>query len=775
MKKILIYLLCLAVFSIYAYSSDRVLSTINIDDIDAGGVDSRSNMGSLFDGNRFYVFYPGFHDGYDQRIKVRELKLKSDGTIERHGMVDLNDIQFPGACTLFDSKIFVVAQESGTNEGTLLRMTFDGSNWSGSHKMPSGVKSKCGVALTVLNNKLYCFYKYTDGSIRLITSENGSDWSDYIEVKSAWLDPDHGTIAATTFINNDNVSKIMVCFTNKDNSVIFLQVVNEEGSNEKSYELNTSVNNVSMIQGSTQGGGKGNIIQVIYSKWNHYKVYKREFSLVKGSFSSEEVLEWGEGNESIIGGDDDYVPGILYAFNTEDQNTMQKHIISFNARFYYDSDNNYARDMKIYTWKSDIMKRDRNDSVVTEYEPSPALCKMIGVIEGPPPYASNGTSFGDWGPMNYFPPASLTYGTAKSTSQENTSNISTDFSINVSLGEFGGGFAYETEKSNSTSISKTIINEISLEQTENNTIGYRIFMKPIIHRKKYYLYDWSGESLGYSIYTFKFDGPYVVYEPYKLSETGDNLNNQNIYSYLHRDIPFDSYDRLVRLPFYWRIGTGNTYSAKLSNTIEHSTSTTQKIEVGVDEEFGDIFKVESEFSYNIEYKMSTTSSMETDFSINIKCPGDANNPDHIKGFDGNFYWLLPTDGQDNWWVPSDYAKDKPWLMTYNLDSISKKFMSVISDVETIEVPKDFVNVYPNPAKDILNIVFNDIIISDVSIEITDIMGNRIKFFSYDDLINKDAITWNLKDMNREIVNQGTYVINILTPDKSITKKFSIIK
>ena len=770
-----IYVIILLVFtSMSSLATERVLSTIGLNDIDAGGVYSRANMGTLFESNRFYVFYPGFHSGYEQRIKVRELKLKSDGTIEKHGMVDLNDIKFPGACTVFDSKIFVIAQDSENNDGSLKRMTFNGKNWSGSHDMPGGVKTKSGIALVELNNKLYCFYKYIDGSLRLTTTENGSDWSSHIEVKTAWLDAKHGTIAATTFIDNDKKSKIMLCFTNKENSIIFFQVVNEDGTNGRSFEYDTPVNNVTLVQGSTQGGRKGNIIQIIFSRWTHYKIWKVEYSVSENRFSGEEVLDWGKGNEEIIGDDSGYVPGTLFAFNSEDQDRKQKYIITFNARFYYGSYNEYYRDMKIYTWKSDLLIRDKNEPVVTDFDPVPSLCKMIGVIEGPPPYTSNDYAFGDWGPDGFFPPSSIEYGIAKTKSKENTSKINSEIGANISIGGVGGGFNYEVENSTSIKKSKTIINQLRIEPTENTGVGYKIFLKPIIHRKKYHLYDWSETDLDISFYTFSFDGPYVVYEPYRLSETDENLNPLDIYSYLDRDKDFESYDKIFDMHFEWRLGEGHEQHVSMTETKEHTSSSSEKIEVGLDEEFGDIFKIDAGYSYNIEYSLATTSSMEKDFTLSFRCPGLATDPDHIKGFEGKFYWILPTDNKDNWWVPDGYERDKPWLMTYDLSNITKH-LGLVSDVNEFSNIFDNVpDLYPIPADKSIIISTGKADGNDRRIFVTDIMGNTLKTFTDKEIMN-ESINWDLSGDNGNTLQNGVYLLHLYSNKKSISKKFVIFR
>ena len=753
-------------------ATDKVFTRIDLDDIDAGGVDSRANMGTFYNSEKFYVFYPGFYDGYTQRIKVRHLKLLPGGKIEKHGMADINDIRFPAACTMFDGKLFIVAQKNESNsEGHLTLRAYDG-DWSNlkSHNFSSGVKTHCGVALVELNNKLFCFYKYTDGSLRLITSEDGFSWSSHIEIESNWLSHSHGTISACTFIDNDKISKIMLAFTNKDNSIIYFKVIHEDGSKGREFHHDKSVNNISMIQGSAHGGTHGNVIQMFYSSWhNDHRIYRFDYSISNNSFSGTEELTWSGGNSEMLGDKDTFTPGTLIEFINDNEFNRQKYLICFISRFYHDNDNNYIRDMRIYSWKSDKLVFNRDDQVVTDYDPSPKLCKLIGVIEGPPPYTSNKYEFGEWGSQGYFPPSSLEYGTQSSSSTENSSNIGSSINADVKISRFGGGFDYEIENTNSHSETRTITNNVRVEITKTNGIGYRVFSKPIIQRRKYKLHDWKDNDLGININLFKFKGPYIVYEPYELTD----VNPDSIRSYLNRSIDFDSYDKFINLDFEWSLGASYGNSVSLTKTEEHKSTSGTEISIGLDSEFGEIFKIESEYGHKIEYSISTTTSMKKEFTLSFNCPAHADSVDHIKYFRGEFYWLKPTKEKDNWWIPDGYEKDEPWLMTYNLKKISKNLGGVILDIDEDEQNKLF-SIYPNPAKDNVSIISNDAINSDIKVIITDVLNNNI--IEFDNRDTKDnSIPWDLKNTNGSKVPQGTYFISIYNGTKVFTEKLIIIK
>jgi type IX secretion system substrate protein len=781
MKKLFIAAVFFLLNVIALAASDHKLNTLDIDDIDAGGVYSRSNMGCNYDANRFYVFYPGFYGGNQQRIKVREIKLNSDGSMsekKKKDLVDLNGIQFPAACTMFDGNLFVVAQDNGSNDDGIMNYKMYNDNkwehndhWSDDHDMPDEVRTKCGVALVDLENKLYCFYKYTDGSVRLVTTENGSDWTKSIEVKRAFLDPDQGTIAACAFIDKDKKSRIMLTFANKPNSRLYFQIVNADGTTGKEIYHETSPYNVSIVQGSTKGSTKGNVIQAFYSKSEHYRLYKIEYSIDNEKLSSASYFDWGVGHEKIIGDDKSFVPGAFSTFSSEDQNETQKFVVAFIARF-YNGENYYKRDLRLYSWPSDKFMRDKKDPEVIDYDPHPSLCQLIGVIEGPPPYVSNGYSYNELISNKTFPPSSIEYGNSKSSTNEKASSTSTEISANVSISRFGGGFSYVAESSNSYSTTQRVSNLICIEPTEFNALGYRIFMKPIIHRTKYDIYDWDNNSLDYSIYNFRFAGPYVVYEPFNLSEFKEGLNPGNINTYLNRERDFKKYDTISTFELAWYMGTTSETRINLESSKEITTSSSQKIEIGVDEEFGDIFKIEADYDYSIEYSLSTKTSFETDLAVGFQFPGEQSNNDDIKHIHGDFYWIKPTDNMDNWWVPAEYAKDKPWLMTYNIDLIAKT-TGIISDVG--EKQDDKLVLFPNPAKEVLNIEFNAKEDDVLRIEITDLFGNLVKLYSYEDCRNINELSWGLADAKGTMMPSGTYFARLFFGSNTLTKKFSIIR
>jgi len=78
-----------------------------------------------------------------------------------------------------------------------------------------------------------------------------------------------------------------------------------------------------------------------------------------------------------------------------------------------------------------------------------------------------------------------------------------------------------------------------------------------------------------------------------------------------------------------------------------------------------------------------------------------------------------------------------------------------------------VSIYPNPASSSINITFTEPLKSDISVTISDILGNKIETlkFSADALVHIDLDGLNLKN--------GIYLVKIETGDQSFLKKLLI--
>ncbi len=78
-----------------------------------------------------------------------------------------------------------------------------------------------------------------------------------------------------------------------------------------------------------------------------------------------------------------------------------------------------------------------------------------------------------------------------------------------------------------------------------------------------------------------------------------------------------------------------------------------------------------------------------------------------------------------------------------------------------------VNLYPNPATDFVRLTFNEIIYTDVTVTISDILGNKIETFTFKP---SESIYIDLSGL--ELMN-GMYLIKIETGSSMFLKRLLI--
>jgi len=89
---------------------------------------------------------------------------------------------------------------------------------------------------------------------------------------------------------------------------------------------------------------------------------------------------------------------------------------------------------------------------------------------------------------------------------------------------------------------------------------------------------------------------------------------------------------------------------------------------------------------------------------------------------------------------------------------------LISSVKDVKEVKEDFNVYPNPAKDMLNIYFNNSSHSDIKIEFADIVGKKVKEIC--GLSTSSLSTISLSDLK-----PGVYTITLSGSSFFSSKKF----
>jgi len=97
------------------------------------------------------------------------------------------------------------------------------------------------------------------------------------------------------------------------------------------------------------------------------------------------------------------------------------------------------------------------------------------------------------------------------------------------------------------------------------------------------------------------------------------------------------------------------------------------------------------------------------------------------------------------------------------------YVDLVTTTDEKPLPASYMNVYPNPVKDVLNLGLNFGTASDVTITIAELSGRTIKIEDKKGLTN-ETITYNLPQLA-----SGTYLARIATKEGTLTKKFVVQK
>lgn len=157
---------------------------------------------------------------------------------------------------------------------------------------------------------------------------------------------------------------------------------------------------------------------------------------------------------------------------------------------------------------------------------------------------------------------------------------------------------------------------------------------------------------------------------------------------------------------------------------------------------------------------------------------------------GPFYMgiILPTSSGDTTVIISDstgsvnpctawvYLKDGWSSFTYSFYNnfnvrlaISPIMCEVIEEVSEINNSEP-VKIYPNPAQNLVNILFSNKIFQKTSIRLFDLYGKEIKIFQTSDIMSGNKIQLDISGLPT-----GLYLLNISSGSTFLTKKISIIK
>ena len=293
----------------------------------------------------------------------------------------------------------------------------------------------------------------------------------------------------------------------------------------------------------------------------------------------------------------------------------------------------------------------------------PENTMYIGYIEGPPPFHTNDTSryANDYvkNGSGAAPISELEYTSEKGTSSNEDIGfhvgVEVKYQIHLFKVEFEYMFGYKKETEISTYLHRTI----KVEAMEEG-FGYYICCSPNIESAQYFVKDVTGSIIDTIDYQY-ITGVTYKYEHVEL-EHGLNPGDPSTY-YKRPDINFASYSskRIAKESNSWVSGSETSVGVKIDTSHAVTYSHEVKLKLGVGKE--DSWEVSAKGDF--EYKITTTTTTGSEFTAYTRM-NESKDPKDYKVLDYDVQWLLPVEGQSNWWLHEGATDQKTWCITYDV-------------------------------------------------------------------------------------------------------------
>jgi hypothetical protein len=655
----------------------------------------------------------------------------------------------------------------------------------------------------VYNGEMYYFFVDSIGTSTnnmlifcYMNTEDGINWKPEHEIA---FDA-HGSIDINTqgnfsicnIKNKDDESCLMIAYTSKNNEIVvgYLQM-NDISKNfdfiEKARYKDDNLIRLNILQGSLDRGPSGNIVQIFYTTGKK-DVYTTNnyFKHLQWDIENEELTTLKTYSQQCSKIDPPSRMPIVFSDFVEDGNSnlfkkigvglirldCEKKSQSFSTEYII------HQYMDFLAWSSDEFQYQPSDDKY-DSETDSSLWTLVGVLEGPPPFVLNGWSLTqdvddeNCLPTNERPVSTLKYGIMNTQTNEKESSFSAKVETEVKYKWFLFGASFFYNKETKDESEETVKISFEIEPVDEEPMGYYLFMKPTVYRRKYNVLDANGNQID-EFYIFKISGNHLSLLPYDLPSRG-SLNPFDINTYILRDYPYHNYTSVFNHAFTAAIGSKEIVSYDVETT--HSTEITKgfSISVGLEKKVPEIFKVKVEAE--LKWSWTTTVSATNGQNIEIFTDLPEDNPkaslsrDTI-AYDGNFYWISYTEGKDNWWIPkgSVLSDQKPWCMTWEITGITPREKGSVLKVN-IPLEKEPLAIHPNPANEEISIDFNLWKNSWVIISIYDISGNIISNILNENMIGGEHSV----NFDTSALANGIYQCVIQCNKNILCENFIILK
>lgn len=587
--------------------------------------------------------------------------------------------------------------------GVLLNQPFPGESAVSTEQMttrtiPNFPVSSAKIAAVEIEDRLFVFANH-DNKLAIAYSDDGINWE--TEIAENWINVSN--LAACCYSDNQGRSSLMFGMTSSNYNVWTGRYDYEPTAPGSGLicrdtcehtELRGQCDQVALAVGSLKEGSGGNLIQLFingqhgatWSGWQRNK--KKEFNISTNT--------WGELQQRREEDSYSRLPSWCYmsAFTSYRKVSEQKNAAQkiwdvqqeiWNVMTYYQSHSSNRGYFCVARWQSDLLQFVRIDRS-TNFDL--ALCPLVGVVEGVPPYALNGETFSSTA-------SSFSFGreTSKTASITTSFKVGAYCSVGAVVKEVGPSLKIAAELMNEaeeSSICTQSINTQIYPEPGNPSETTYFYLQPTIYRTQYALLDWQGKSIS-DLYIYNvIDFTLKVVQKNGLPD-GSSRSPADLRTWYQRfrDLPaYVDQSRSKSLRLTWNSGTRVDTELSRINSLSQSSTTEVSAEVSL--KGGEIFNMGGNLSFS--YRATSTISDTEKISFALDYPPDRDDhPEDISYADIRMYLLYPNEQRINecYWIPTSQPKQRPWYIAWSVDEIktvaeqNQAMKQVSNDVEIV--------------------------------------------------------------------------------------------
>lgn len=644
--------------------------------------------GTYFNESAFFFYHKRSTSSNQDQILYTRVRLKQQNDKEVLECLNSNGIAYNKIGYDVNGRHEISNLASVVNQGILYVFwtedgrihyvtTTDGKTWSGSNQLPySFIRRTQFAALSVQGrlvllgahqadsqNRIGIVYQDSNGVWRLDTNTN---WKNVKEV------------CACTYAHPGGYFDIMVgVVTTHSNlwTAIFRSDIGvdydtscglRQIASKHHEEYDGRVDFLGIEAGTIEGGLQDPSVQLFINGWHRphsWSGYKnnqmKTYNIVTG--------EWGKAFTRTHGHTKYptwvYMGAFQYFVPIGTNGEMRQEIWLYMN---YNDENVVKRggsNLVLCRYKSDVMKlvKREEEKVKDEFR------ALIGVIEGAPPYVTNGSTRSEYGSTFYYGRSSaqqITISTRFQMGSYMQAGASLPIGAEVSL-KFSAQHAdHSSEISEITRhIDKTIV-----PIPEENSVTY-VYLTPHVVCTTYELFDWKMQKpFGIRSYVFHTSKADIDFDVLPILHTYTNQPNTHDYTTFVNRFPaiphYADYERSLVLDVSWVPGETSAFFEKKTSTINITSSTVSgEITAG----YSGIFNMGGNTSF--EYELSHSSEVAEKIGVKLDYPYPrAGHPEDIRKLILRMLMLVPDPDQIDacYWIPKDKQNQRPWCVAWSI-------------------------------------------------------------------------------------------------------------